>query len=787
METIRKNCVTIVVGETGSGKTTRLPVFLYEADYAASGVIGITEPRRIAVTSVARYVCEQQGGQLGDVVGYQVRFDNQSEVNTPLKFMTDGILLRELQDDPDLTRYSVIMIDEAHERSQNIDFILGLLKDLLKRRTDLKVVVASATIDAQKFSDYFGGAPVVEVSGRMFPVEVVYQERSLLSFGRSAFEQLIEGIVKQIVSIHRTQPEGDILVFMTGQDDIHQVINGVNTLMERDGRLQDLVVLPCYGGLASEEQEKIFQRFPGKRKVVVATNIAETSLTVDGIVYVVDSGLIKQSHFHSESGIQSLDIVAHSQAGCNQRKGRAGRTRPGMCFRMYTQEEFEDRIEFTVPEIRRVSLAGVVLAMEDIGILNVEQFDFIDPPNAAAFHEAYQTLIALGAITPGERGITELGRMMAQLPLDPRTARMVLEANKYGCVNEVAIIASFLSAPHVFARPKGKESEADRAHLQFVSERSDLLSLLKVWRKYIEVGKSKDWCFKNFISVKALGEVAHVREQLLSVLERNGIESSETEDEDLILKSVTAGLIYNLIAVSTSRSYSGVFQQGAMDVFIHPGSSLFHRYGLNFVVPAEMVRTTKLFARSCTEVKVEWLRELAPGLFREEVTLLAAEEGGEAVAKKRLLFCHRSREQEIESKEVKVSLAEAREIQESAIAKAQADGWVQITFTRESQRKFFGGGHETWSSISEIELNVPYYCTSEYFLSKKYATPKFKVFPFLRRYEPVQKPVTEVKVVTPAKVVEPKPAQPEPQAPVLARAVLTLGGKPLKVTTIIKK
>lgn len=387
IDAIIDNPVVIVVGETGSGKTTQLPQFLHEIGLAQNGMIGITQPRRIAATSVARFVASQMGTQLGNKVGYQVRFDKAADITTDIKFMTDGILLREFQEDADLSKYSVILVDEAHERSQNIDFLLGLLKDLLTRRPDLRIVISSATINAKEFSQYFNNAPVINVSGRTYPVEIVYEESELQT------GSLVDRVVDKVIDIHLFEQEGDILVFMTGADDINQVIKKLD-----EKKLSGLVVLPAYAALDQEDQNEIFVQYPGTRKVVVATNIAETSITIDGICYVVDSGYIKQMNFDPLSGIHSLDMVEHSKAGCEQRAGRAGRTREGTCYRMFSKESFNERLDFTEPEIKRTSLASIVLAMEDIGINNIIDFDFVDPPDKVAFTSAYNELKALGAI-----------------------------------------------------------------------------------------------------------------------------------------------------------------------------------------------------------------------------------------------------------------------------------------------------------------------------------------------------------------------------------------------------
>lgn len=674
VSTIKENQVTIVVGATGSGKTTRLPVFLYEACYSKQGVIGITEPRRIAASSVAKFVAEQLGTNLGDKVGYQIRFDDETSGETKIKFMTDGILLREIQVDPDLKRYSVIMVDEAHERSVNIDFTLGLLKQLLARRSDLKLVVSSATIDSEKFSKYFDNAPVVEVSGRTYPVNIVWSSENYFN------RKMVDVIVEKVSTIHTKEAKGDVLVFMTGADDINMVVER----LEEKG-FNDLVVLPTHGGLAPEDQRRIFMTFQGKRKVIVATNIAETSITVDGVVYVVDSGLVKQTHFDAQTGIQSLDVVRHSQAGCNQRAGRAGRTRPGVCYRMYTEESFTHLPQYTEPEIRRMSLAGVVLAMESIGIRDVEAFQFVDQPDRDAFHEAYETLIALGAIKADRSALTEVGVDMAKLPLEPRIARMVLEADKHGCVEEIATIAAFLSIRNVFIRPKGKEQEADWKHQTFKVETSDALTFLKIWRAYESAKFDRKWCFENYLHVQSLGEVRNVRSQLLNILERGGMKITSTKIDKNVVRSVAAGLIQNLLEHGSRHAYRGVLRQNLYVVYIHPGSAVFGWSNRRWVVCTEVVTTSKSYARGVSEVSPEWLPELAPNhfFFGQSQLVRQSDDGQKMVVARAIL--HRNQfggnPTEVGRVETEISMAEAYEIEQKLIRNAESEGLVPLTFS----------------------------------------------------------------------------------------------------------
>jgi ATP-dependent RNA helicase DHX8/PRP22 len=766
--TIRNNQVTIVVGETGSGKTTQLPLFLYEACFSKAGIIGITEPRRIAASSVARYVAGQLKTEVGNKVGYQVRFDDMTSPSVKVKFMTDGILLNEIQKDPDLMKYSVIMVDEAHERNVNTDFTLGLLKKLVARRPDIKVVISSATIDTNKFSSYFSNAPIVTVSGRTFPVRIVWDEQDY-----PLYYSIHDAVVKKIVEIHKKESAGDILVFMAGQDDIERVVKALKKMQEEPPaevfgtglagafrlqafggksmqqiELENLVVLPVHGGLSSEEQQLIFQQFPGKRKVIVATNIAETSITIDGVVYVIDTGRIKETHFNSQSGIQSLDLVEHSQSGCMQRAGRAGRTQPGVCYRMFTERNFQMRPIFTQPEILRMSLAGVVLSMEEIGITDVENFEFIDQPNKTAFHEAYETLRALGAVETTGGGLTPLGHSMARLPLEPRISRMVLEAVKHGCVEEVATVAAFLQVRNIFLRPKGQEYQANEAQRKFKSDRSDALTYLNVWNEYEASKFNKDWCFANFLSGRSLWEIKSIRDQLISLLRQREWEITSTPDENAIVRSVAAGLVNNLLGLYSRHAYNTTFRSAWQEAYIHPGSSVFGRYpDPRWVVAAEIKTTSKTFALGVSEVKLEWLPEIAPVHFRFGNTELVGYTKGDNFVKARRPIIEKAsertynQEREAGNTEVKVTLEEARRIQEARIREAEDKGLVRAQFTMHTKRVGWydeiswvasvGGRSYKASYGMSVEAENSYYCKIEshpFGLSDGVIVPVFEIF-----------------------------------------------------------
>lgn len=598
VKAVCENQVVIVVGETGSGKTTLIPLFLYEAGFGDKGWVGITQPRRIAATSVARYVARQIGCRLGDEVGYKIRFDDETTQGTVIKFMTDGIVLREIQRDPELSNYEVIVVDEAHERSLNIDFTLGLLKDLLEHRKDLKVLVTSATIDAEKFSKFFGNAPVINVSGRTYPVEIVYLPN-----------KEIEEVVAEISA--KGKP-GDILSFVAGWDDISNAMGKIKKL-DVSSMLE---IIPVHGEMEPGEQDKIFARFPGKKKVSVATNIAETSITPDGVVYVIDTGWIKQTDFDSSTGIGSLNTVKHSKAGCNQRAGRAGRTQPGICYRLFSEDDFNKRPEFTKPEILRTSLAGVILQMKALGIKNPEEFEFVDMPEKEAIRKAHQTLQALGALDAKDE-LTEIGWEMANLPLEPHIARMVIAAAKYGCLEEVLVVASSLSVRNIFPLIKDEEQKklAAEAQAKFKDSASDFLTLLKVWEEYRNSGFDRNWIIKNFLNWKALEEIRKIRGQLFSIL-RNHYKITSNSDKEAIAKAVATGLVENLLNYYGRHAYRTARGDS---VFIHPSSAVFGGFNHpDWMVAAEIVTTKKTFARDCMAIRPEWMEEIAPQLCKYE-------------------------------------------------------------------------------------------------------------------------------------------------------------------------
>jgi ATP-dependent helicase HrpA len=468
LKLIKQNQVVIVAGETGSGKTTQLPKICLQAGLGASGVIGHTQPRRIAARTVAQRIAQETGAEIGREVGYSVRFSDQTQDETLIKVMTDGLLLAEIRQDRFLEKYDVIIVDEAHERSLNIDFLLGYLQRLIKKRRDLKVIVTSATIDVQRFSEYFGGAPVVEVGGRTFPVEVEYRGQAEDS------EHQLVSVLEEIDA----KPLGnarDVLVFFSGEREIFDAARQL-----RKHFVDRFEILPLYARLSVADQRRVFTSSSARRRIVLATNVAETSLTVPNIGYVVDSGLARVARYSYRSKLQRLPVEPISQASANQRKGRCGRIAPGVCFRLYDENDFLSRPEFTDAEIRRVNLASVVLQMQALGLGDIHRFPFIDPPEPKAIKDAERLLEELRAIDAGR--LTPLGRKMARMPVDPRLGAMLVASGDQGCLSEMLIIASALAVQDVRERPMEKAQAADTAHEMFLDEQSDFLTYLNLWR-----------------------------------------------------------------------------------------------------------------------------------------------------------------------------------------------------------------------------------------------------------------------------------------------------------------
>lgn len=628
---IRKNPVTIITGETGSGKTTQIPKFCIEAGRGVEGVIGCTQPRRIAALTVAARIAEELGTEVGGLVGYKIRFQDQtSRENSIIKVMTDGILLAEAQKDRFLNAYDTLIVDEAHERSLNIDFILGMLHRILSKRRDLKLIITSATIDTEKFSKAFHNAPVIEVSGRTFPVEVRYLEPT--SDAPDGEEKTYgELAVKAAEKILSESVSGDLLIFMPTEQDIRESVE----LLEGRG-YPGVTILPLYARLSSSDQRKVFIRGPG-RKIVVATNVAETSITIPGIKYVIDTGLARISEYVPGSGATALPIKAISRSSADQRKGRCGRVENGICIRLYEEGDYESRPLYTPPEILRSNLAEVILKMIALNLGDIERFPFIDPPSLQSIRDGFNTLRELGAIFEANEGkrsgagarpqLTPVGRIMANLPLDPRISRMLIEASRRNCLKEMTVIASALSISDPRERPPEKEKQADQKHQAFVDPYSDFLTLLNIWNKFHAfegagkgLGKIKKFTKENFLSFRRMREFLDVHEQISKILEEYDLSETlpriEQAGEDknaaysplyaAIHQSVLSGYLSN-IALQKEKNF---FQAArGREVMIFPGSGLFNR-AKPWIVAAEVVKTSRLFARTAANVDSAWIEEV---------------------------------------------------------------------------------------------------------------------------------------------------------------------------------
>ncbi|MEU0594623.1 ATP-dependent RNA helicase HrpA [Streptomyces ardesiacus] len=627
---IRDHQVVIVAGETGSGKTTQIPKICVELGRGVRGMIGHTQPRRIAARTVAERVADELDTPLGETVGWKVRFTDQvNPQSTFIKLMTDGILLAEIQTDRELRAYDTIIIDEAHERSLNIDFLLGYLAQLLPKRPDLKVVITSATIDPERFSRHFGDAPIIEVSGRTYPVEVRY--RPLLEEdGEDADRDQITAITDAVEEL-MGEGEGDILVFLSGEREIRDT---ADALEKKKYRFTE--VLPLYARLSHADQHRVFQQHTGRR-IVLATNVAETSLTVPGIKYVIDPGFARISRYSHRTKVQRLPIEPISQASANQRKGRCGRTSDGICIRLYSEDDFDARPEFTDAEILRTNLASVILQMTAAGLGDIEKFPFIDPPDHRNIRDGVQLLQELGALDPAQKDVrkrlTETGRKLAQLPVDPRLARMVLEADKNGCVREVMVIAAALSIQDPRERPADKQAQADQQHARFKDETSDFLAFLNLWRYVREQQKERGsssfrrMCKQEYLNFLRIREWQDIYTQLRTVAKQMGIHVNDAEDaapDDRVHVSLLAGLLSHVgmkdvkeAGGDGGRSTGKNEYVGARNArfAIFPGSALFKKPP-RFVMSAELVETSRLWARVNAKIEPEWVEPLAGHLLK---------------------------------------------------------------------------------------------------------------------------------------------------------------------------
>ncbi|MDH4655639.1 MULTISPECIES: ATP-dependent RNA helicase HrpA [unclassified Pseudomonas] len=650
---LEKHQVLVIAGETGSGKTTQLPKICLEIGRGTHGLIGHTQPRRLAARSVATRVAEEIGSPLGELVGYQVRFEDQSNERSLIKLMTDGILLAETQHDRFLERYDTIIVDEAHERSLNIDFLLGYLKTLLPRRPDLKLIITSATIDLERFSKHFGDAPIIEVSGRTYPVDTWYRPLAaeVDEDGEALFDDLSvdQGILRALDEITAHEREvgkrpGDVLVFLPGEREIRDCAEVL-----RKANLRHTEVLPLYARLTPAEQQKIFAPMPG-RKIVLSTNVAETSLTVPGIRYVIDSGTARISRYSYRAKVQRLPVEAVSQASANQRKGRCGRVEPGICVRLYSEEDFISRPAFTDPEILRTNLAAVILQMLHLRLGDIEAFPFIEPPDGKAIKDGFTLLQELSAVNR-ECQLTPIGRQLARLPIDPRLGRMVLEGVRQGSLDEVLVITAALSVQDPRERPLERQQAADQAHAQWKDVDSDFAALINLWRGFEEQRQAlgskalRTWCRKNFLNYLRLREWRDAHRQLVlicrelklfpeagrsqlagesgkarkdsAVRQQGGSHKEETPERSIdyakVHKAILCGLLSQIGQKTEDGDYLGARQRR---FWIHPGTAIAKKRP-QWIMAAELVETTKLFARMVAKIEPDWLEPLAGHLVKK--------------------------------------------------------------------------------------------------------------------------------------------------------------------------
>ncbi|MEU8223071.1 ATP-dependent RNA helicase HrpA [Kribbella sp. NPDC048915] len=624
---IRDHQVVVVAGETGSGKTTQLPKICLELGRGVHGMIGHTQPRRLAARTVAERIAEELGTELGDTIGFAVRFTDKVSERSLVKLMTDGILLNELQRDRDLTRYDTLIIDEAHERSLNIDFILGYLKRLLPRRPDLKVIITSATIDPERFAEHFQAAdgtpaPIVEVSGRTYPVEVRYRPINDPDDPRTIDRDQTQAILDAVEELEY-EADGDVLVFLSGEREIRDTADALNDkYAAQRGRPGAVEILPLYARLSNAEQHRVFQPH-STRRIVLATNVAETSLTVPGIKYVIDPGTARISRYSHRTKVQHLPIEPVSQASANQRKGRSGRTSDGICIRLYSEEDFRNRPEFTDPEILRTNLASVILQMTAIGLGDIAAFPFIDEPDRRSITDGLQLLTELGAIeTPKGGRLTPIGRQLAQIPLDPRLARMIVEADKHACVREVMVIAAALSIQDPRERPADAEAQAQQAHARFRDPNSDFLGYLNLWnylkkqQKELSGNQFRRMCRNEYLNYLRVREWQDIFAQLRQVASQIGVKlnSGEPADPQSVHIALMSGLLSHLGMKDPANPHQYLGARGTKFA-IFPGSGLFKKPP-QFVMAAELVETSKLWARVNAKIEPEWAEDLAPHLIK---------------------------------------------------------------------------------------------------------------------------------------------------------------------------
>lgn len=619
--------ILVFVGETGSGKTTQIPQYvLYdELPQLNNKLVACTQPRRVAAMSVAQRVADELDVKLGEQVGYSIRFEDRTGPNTVLKYMTDGMLLREAMHDHMMSRYSCIILDEAHERTLATDILMALLKQLATRRPDLKIIVMSATLDAEKFQKYFHDAPLLAVPGRTHPVEIYYTPE--------AEKDYVEAAIRTVLQIHAGEPEGDILLFLTGEEEIEDTCRKISLEVDdmiREADCGPMAVYPLYGTLPPHQQQKIFDPAPqatkkgGRpgRKCIVSTNIAETSLTIDGIVYVVDPGFSKQKIYNPRIRVESLLVSAISKASAQQRAGRAGRTKPGKCFRLYTEKAFkEELIEQTYPEILRSNLSNTVLELKKLGVEDLVHFDLMDPPAPETMMRALEELNYLACLDD-EGELTTLGSMASEFPLDPALAVMLISSPEFYCSNEILSITALLSVPNVFVRPANKRREADEMKNQFRHPDGDHLTMLNVYHAFKGIQNSNDdpkqWCHRHYLSHRHLSSADNVRMQLKRIMETHDVEliSTSFEDKDYyvnIRRALVSGFFMQVAKKEGNGKIYRTMKDNNQAVMLHPSTVLQVDY--EWVLYNEFVLTTKQYIRTVTGIKPEWLLEIAPNYY----------------------------------------------------------------------------------------------------------------------------------------------------------------------------
>ncbi|KAM0253237.1 hypothetical protein ACHAP5_000712 [Fusarium lateritium] len=635
---IEKHTVTIVIGQTGSGKTTQIPQFLEQAGWCSEGkIIGVTQPRRVAATTVAVRVAEEIGCELGKEVGYSIRFEDVTSASTRIKFLTDGLLIREALVDPLLTRYSVIMVDEAHERSISTDVLLGLLKKIIRKRPELRIIISSATLQANEFLEFFTRSSddqvkdkqdkkdeigaIVSLEGRTYPIDILYLE--------SPSENHVEKAIDVVFDVHTQEGEGDILVFLTGREEIDNAIQAVSErLMDLNPKYGSLMPLPLYAGLSTEQQMYVFDKpSEGTRKVVFSTNIAEASVTIDGIVFVVDSGFVKLRAYDPRTGIESLTATPISKAAASQRAGRAGRTKPGKCFRLYTEQSYQSLQNANIPELQRSNLAPVILQLKALGIDNIVRFDFLSSPPSELMAKALELLYALGALDEYAKLTRPLGSRMAELAVEPMMAKTLLAAPSFGCLSEMLTIAAMTSlGGSVWFSHEGERKKMETSRRKFAVDEGDHLTLLNAYQAFVTKGrKEAKFCHENHLNFKSMSRAVSIRAQLKRYIERFNINVDETLDSQVssgdnvkkaeqIRRCLTSGYFAHAARMQPDGTFQNV--EGNMVLHAHPSSLMFNRKA-DWVIFHEAMETgSKIFIREVTKIEKGWLLEYAPEFYK---------------------------------------------------------------------------------------------------------------------------------------------------------------------------